>query len=310
MKYKKALVTGGAGFIGSHLTNELIKLGLEVVVLDDLSIGSKANLSGNVKFILGDIRDKTKVAKIIHDEDIEIIFHLAAKVTIRGSENQYLEDSDVNINGTLSILNALQLSKVKKFIFASSMAVYANSELPKQISETYLVDPISPYGISKLACEHYSRVICDINNIDCIILRYFNTYGPRQTFTPYVGVLTIFINNLLENKTLTIYGDGSQQRDFVHVKDIVQGNIKAMISDITYGLFNIGTGIGTSVNDLYVILNKVLSSKSKVKYTSNLKVEIQNSIANINEATKHLDYSPVYKKIYIEDVINYWSTKI
>ena len=108
MKYKKALVTGGAGFIGSHLTNELIKLGLEVVVLDDLSIGSKANLSGNVKFILGDIRDKIKVAKIIHDEDIEIIFHLAAKVTIRGSENQYLEDSDVNINGTLSILNALQ----------------------------------------------------------------------------------------------------------------------------------------------------------------------------------------------------------
>ena len=115
---------------------------------------------------------------------------------------------------------------------------------------------------------------------------------------------------MLENKTLTIYGDGSQQRDFVHVKDIVQGNIKAMISEINYGLFNIGTGTGTSVNDLYFILNKMLSSKSKVKYTINLKIEIENSIANINKATKYLNYSPVYKNIQLEDVINYWKAKI
>lgn len=302
--FKKALVTGGAGFIGSHLCEELLNNGLSVVVLDNLLTGKKENLPDGVEFVQDDILDREKVKEIILNKNIDIIFHQAAVVTIRGSVDNFYSDAMVNIMGTLNILHSLSGSNVKKFIYASSMAVYSDSENCLPINEYHEKIPLSPYGISKLASEKYCLMICRQNNINCTVLRYFNTFGPRQIFTPYVGVITIFVNNIISGKDIFIFGDGEQCRDFVHVSDIVQGNIKAMLSRNSNGIFNIGTGISTSVNRLsFLIMDKMNKRVNIVKKDAH-SAELRNSVADISKAREIMGYTPL-KKIEdsLEDVI-------
>ncbi|MBI5183945.1 MAG: NAD-dependent epimerase/dehydratase family protein [Nitrospinae bacterium] len=291
-EYQKALVTGGAGFIGSYLCKGLIKNGLEVIVIDNLSMGKKENLPDGVDFILGDIIDESMVREVVMNMGIDIIFHQAAKVSVRASIDHFYDDAENNIMGTLNLLRACKGSPVKRFIYASSMAVYADSNEPKPINEDFITNPISPYGASKLSSEIYSMMITDRLGIDCIVLRYFNTYGKGQRFTPYVGVITIFVNRIKEGEPLIIYGNGNQCRDFVHVSDIVHANILAMEKKVRRGVFNIGTGRPTSINRLAQIIRDKMDPNAKVIHLDDHHGELKNSIADISKAKEVLGYWP------------------
>lgn len=297
MKFKRALVTGGAGFIGSHIVEALLKRGMDVVVLDDFSIGKKENIPPGAIVIEGDILNPEKVSLAI--KDVDIIFHQAAKVSIRSSVLEFYKDAQTNIMGTLNIWSIIRNSKVKKFIYASSMAVYGNPKyLP--IDEEHPKDPLSPYGISKLASEKYCLNLGQQMGIDTIILRYFNTYGPRQTLTPYVGVITIFINRILENKQPIIFGNGNQVRDFISVKDIVGANIMAMEANCSGEIFNVGTGIGTNINRVADILLQKIGNGLSKGYAAPVVGEPGDSIANNSKAERALGFKPQYK---LEDEI-------
>jgi len=208
--------------------------------------------------------------------------------------------------GTLKLLRALQDSKVKKLVYASSMAVYADSETPTPIDIDYATEPISPYGISKLASEKFCLDVTQTLGIDCVVLRYFNTYGPRQTFTPYVGVITIFTTQLLRGERPTIFGGGEQRRDFVHVLDIVQANVLAMRADTTGDVFNVGTGTATSVNQIGDMLCSRISPAMECAHGPERPGELRNSIADITKTTNHLGYKPKYRlRESIDDVIEW-----
>ena len=217
---KKILITGGAGFIGSEVCRILIKKNYRVTVIDDLSMGKKENLPKNIKFIKGNILNYDTCKKACKNQDA--VIHLAAKVSIRNSINTLKEDLNINLVGTINVLRASSKFKIKKFIFASSMAVYQKSKNKKSFKEYDNLNPISPYGISKLAAEKYVMLMSPKMGISPVVLRLFNTFGPGQTPTPYVGVITIFIKNILNNKVCKIFGNGNQERDFVHVKDVAQ----------------------------------------------------------------------------------------
>jgi len=291
MKYSTALVTGGAGFIGSHLVRQLIADGLNVCVLDNLSVGKKEDIPPGATFVQGDILD-SKLLKGLLKEKIDVVFHLAAKVTIRGSASGFYDDAQTNILGTLNVLNACLETGVKKFIFSSSMAVYGDSPTSNPIDENRKIAPQSPYGISKYAGELYVRNICEAAGIDYTILRYFNTYGPNQTFTPYVGVITIFITRLLNNDPVTVFGDGNQCRDFVNVEDIVQGTVKAMYAKKNGLVCNLGTGVGSTVNDILSFLVKDLKMKPSISHESRRPEELVNSVADISKAREYLGFFP------------------
>ncbi|HNW27964.1 MAG TPA: NAD-dependent epimerase/dehydratase family protein [Spirochaetota bacterium] len=293
-KYKRALVTGGAGFIGSHICGKLLEEGLEVVVIDNLSMGKRENVPSGAKLIVGDIQDDSLIQKTFR-EGIDVVFHEAAIVAIRSSINNFYNDAMTNVMGTLNILRAALQHKVKKLMYASSMAVYADNLNYTPIPESYVTAPIAPYGISKLSSEQYLKNASENNELDIVCLRYFNTYGENQTLTPYVGVITIFVNKLLKGEPPVIFGSGNQKRDFIYVKDIVQANIKAMYSDVHFGIYNVGTGIAHSVNDVANMLCNAINPKIKPVYADAVPGELQYSIADLSLAQKHLGYAPEYK---------------
>ena len=302
--YKKALVTGGAGFIGSHLARALLDGGLEVVVLDNLSMGKVENVPDGAEFVLGDVRSQEDVAGVL--DSVDIVFHEAARVSIRTSVEAFHDDAQTNLMGTINVLRCCGGARVKKIVFASSMAVYADCPDPSPITEDYTTEPISPYGISKLASEKYCLQFSKHSGIDCHVLRYFNTYGMGQTFTPYVGVITIFINNLLKKKPPVIFGDGEQQRDFTHVSDIVLANVLSMKSDLPRGIFNVGTGINTSVNRIAELLCERIDPDIRPVYESEQPGELRYSIADISHTAKELHYEPEFKlEDKIKEVIEY-----
>lgn len=302
--YKRALVTGGAGFIGSYLVRTLLEERLEVVILDNLSTGKIDNVPVGAEFHKGDVCSQHDVSKVL--KGVDIIFHEAAIVSIRASVESFYNDAQTNLMGTINLLRCCASSNVKKIIMASSMAVYADCDRPDPISEDYTLNPISPYGISKLASEKYCEVFSRNTGIDCHVLRYFNTYGVGQTFTPYVGVITIFINNLLSGKQPMIFGDGEQRRDFTHVSDIVQANILSMRSDIPLGLFNAGSGVDTSVNEIARLLCDKIAPEISPAYVDEHPGELRYSIADITKARQQLGYSPKgVLKDKIDEVIDH-----
>jgi nucleoside-diphosphate-sugar epimerase len=287
----KVLVTGGAGFIGSHLCEALLREGYEVRVIDDLSVGKRENVPAQCEFIQGNVLDLNIVEKAM--DGITHVMHDAARVTIRGSVDQFYEDAETNLMGTLQLLKAAGKKKVQRFIYASSMAVYADSEEPVPISETYFQIPASPYGIAKLAAERYVLLTGTELGMQPVVLRYFNTFGTRQTYTPYVGVITIFITRLLKQQDITIFGDGEQRRDFTHVHDIAQANVHALKNDSAVGeIFNVGTGKGTSVNELATLLRSMLHSGARINHEPARAEELRYSIADVSKAKSLLNYSP------------------
>lgn len=304
MQYRKAIVTGGAGFIGSHITERLLAEGIEVTVIDDLSIGSEKNIPAGARFIEGNILDYSLMRRVVKDADV--VFHQAAKVSIRASFDQCFEDAEVNVMGTLNTLRACIGSTVRKFVLASSMAVYADSHEKIAVNEDYTVDPISPYGVAKAACERYAFLMCREYGIDCLALRYFNTFGPRQTFTPYVGVITIFIKRLNQGESPVIFGDGKQLRDFVYVGDIANANILAMKSNLTGEIINIGSGTATNVTEVADLLIKRINPAIEAEYDDERPGELKISFADISKARKMLGYIPAGRLAdRIDEVIEY-----
>jgi UDP-glucose 4-epimerase len=302
MSWSHALVTGGAGFIGSHLTRALLGEGRHVTVLDNLSIGRRDVVPEGARFVHGDIRDETAVADAL--AGVDCVFHLAAQVTIRGSFDRFREDLDTNVMGTARLLSGVDRTQVKWFTLASSMAIYSDAGSPDPIDESHPKRPLSPYGVGKLAAEDVSHQILEARGIPFTATRYFNTYGPGQTYTPYVGVLTIFITRLLRGESITIFGDGEQQRDFIHVQDIVAGTKAA--PGRPPGRYNLGTGRGTSLNELATMVLSRLAPGQKPKYADAQAGELRFSVADIGAARTALGFSPTRSlQKDLDDVIAY-----
>jgi UDP-glucose 4-epimerase len=291
LKFRRACVTGGAGFIGSHLVRRLLALDMEVVALDNLSVGVRSNVPAGARLVECDILDINQTESAIRGCDI--VFHLAARVAIRSSFEFVVEDTMTNVSGTASVLRAAQRSgSVRKVICTSSMAVYADSPTPDPVSEEHLARPISPYGISKLAAESLTHNMCAAAGIDSVVVRLFNTYGPGQKLSPYVGVVTIFVNKLARSEQPVIFGDGLQARDFVHVEDIVSGFICAMDGDVSGETFNIGTGQATTVNEVYRLVAGHMRAPGEPNHVPAAPGELRFSVADISKARKILGYSP------------------
>jgi len=244
----KCLVTGGAGFIGSHLVDKLIESGHEVVVIDNLMLGKKEFINKKAIFKKIDIRNYKKLNKAF--KGVDAIFHLAADPRLQVSIEDPISTHDINVTGTLNVLLAAKESNVKKVIFSSSCATYG--DLPVPIKEENKQEPLSPYGLHKKMGEEYCRLFSSLYNTETVCLRYFNVFGPRKTADgSYPMVIPIFLKQKLEGKKLTIVGDGEQTRDYVYVSDVVEANIKAWQSDIKNGeCINIGMGRQVSVNEI------------------------------------------------------------
>jgi UDP-glucose 4-epimerase len=299
--WSHALVTGGAGFIGSHLSRTLLAEGRRVTVLDNLSVGRREAIPDGAHFVHGDLRDEAAVAEALRG--VDCVFHLAAQVTIRGSFDRFYEDLDTNVMGTARLLRAVDPALIKWFTFASSMAVYADAPSPAPIAESHPTQPISPYGVGKLAAESVARQILAARGIPLSVVRFFNTFGPGQTFTPYVGVLTIFVTRLLRGENLTIFGDGEQQRDFIHVADIVAGVIGA--TGRADGTFNLGTGHGTSLNQLAALVISQLSPGAKANHAEAQAGELRFSVANIDAARAAFGFAPARSLEHnLQDVVD------
>lgn len=253
------LVTGGAGFIGSHLTEALVGLGHSVIVLDNLSTGRAEKLPKECSLVVGDIRDRSCVEGCIRP--VDVVFHLAAFTSVPGGEERPDECFDVNVNGTRILLEIASLYKVKRFVFSSSSAVYPDSA-DTPLSEIATAVPQSQYGRSKLDGESLVQWFHQHSGLSYAGLRYFNVYGPRQDVqSNYAAVIPAFISTSCKHEALTIYGDGEQTRDFVYVADVVRANLVALQSEVC-GIFNVGTSKATSIHDLARTVIRLTGSKS------------------------------------------------
>jgi len=287
---KTAVITGGAGFIGSHLARTLLGEGWGVRIVDDFSTGTSANVAAGAVLVEGDVRSAEIVGPAC--DGAEVVFHLAARVSIRQSVETFYEDADTNLMGTLNVLRSAAAAGVGRIVFASSMAVYADGEAGSLIGEGYPTRPVSPYGVAKLAAERYLLLLGPSLGVEPVVLRFFNTYGVGQGYTPYVGVLTIFVTRILTGKPCTIYGDGLQCRDFTHVEDIVRGCLLASRTPgAAGGVFNLGSGRGTTVADLAELIRQRLG-KGEFRHVERDSSELVYSVADIDKASRVLGYGP------------------
>jgi len=295
---QRVLVAGGAGFIGSHIVDKLLETGIEVTVLDNLSTGRMENLeqhkrNRSLHFIKGDIRNAEQVKAAV--KNVDAVFNDAAVVSVRLSIDNPMLVNEVNVNGALNLLKASVDSDVKRFVQASSASVYGDTKtLP--VTEDTLLKPISPYAVSELAAESYAKAFHKVYGLETVCLRYFNVYGPRQSFSPYTGAITIFMNQLLNNQPITIFGDGKQTRDFVYVEDVASANALALTRKEAVGeVFNIATGAATSVNVLVKTLTKIVGkARTEPLHLEPKSGEIKHSCASIEKAKKVLGYKPIF----------------
>ena len=289
------LVTGGAGFIGSHVVDRLITQGYSVRVLDDLSSGNLANIgehlsSGAVEFVEGDIRDEKIVKSTL--KGVDVVIHLAALISVPLSIQNPELTFDVNLSGTSNLLRSSVQEGIGKFVFASSCAVYGDTKvLP--INETVKVNPISPYADSKLLGERYCLGFSERKLLKSVILRFLNVYGPRQGMNDYSGVITKFMDRIKKKEPLLIYGDGLQTRDFVNVADVVDAILAAMIVEGVEGeVFNVGSGKPTSVNELAKTILDLAGLDLEICYESSRAGDIKDSYADISKAQTCLGFEP------------------
>jgi len=288
--YKTALVTGGAGFIGSHIADALIARRMKVYIIDDLSTGKRRNLHPKAVFYKMSVTNP-KVGEVIREVKPDIIIHAAAQQDVRASVNDPRRDAKVNIFGTLNLLDAAVDVKVRKSIFLTTGgAMYPNVGKPP-FSEKIPADPMSPYAIAKLACEYYFRFYFEQHGLPYTALRLANVYGPRQDSSPLGGVISIFANKLLSEEQVTINGDGKQTRDYVFVEDVVNAVLLAIDSDFV-GVCNIGTGKQTCLVQLFRLMNKLTRAKAKENYGKSKQGEVMKSALDASLAKKVLGWKP------------------
>lgn len=285
------LITGGAGFIGAALANNLVRRGHSVRVLDDLSAGDAGRLDPAVNFTRGDVEDKPKVWRLLNK--IDCVYHLAARVSVPESVLYPREYNKTNVSGTVALMEALRDAGIKRVVLASSGAVYGEQRVGA-VHETLLPHPASPYAASKLAAESYVRTIGELWNIETVSLRIFNCYGPGQSLPPtHPPVIPQFMRQILEDGSLVIYGSGTQTRDYIYVEDVVEALITAATADgINREVINIGTGVSTTINQLIRCLEAVTRKKAKVVVSPSISGGVSNLVANTQKAQELLDFKP------------------
>lgn len=291
---ESVLVTGGAGFIGSHIVDYLIEKGNDVFVVDDLSRGKRENLNGLAQFyeLEMDASAVEMLEKRLPWDEIDIIIHEAAQIDVGSSFEEPVFDARNNILNTIALLELARKYGVRKFIYASSAAVYGDPDsslLP--LAETVEVDPLSPYGISKHTVEHYLKVYQEQYGLEYNVLRYSNVYGPRQDATGEGGVVSIFIDRIIEGKSPVIHGDGEQTRDFISVFDIARANYQAMVAG-TSGIYNISTATEVSVNELFKILVEVSGVELEAEREAARPGDIRRSSLDNSKAIAELNWEP------------------
>lgn len=288
----KCLITGGAGFIASHLADKLIQDGHKVAVIDNLSTGSRQNLNPEAIFYEADIQSP-QISEIFKKENPEIVFHYAAQIDVRKSVENPIESAKTNILGSLNVLENCKDFGVKKIVFASTGgAIYGEAEIIPT-PEDYLAQPVSPYGIEKLIVEHYLSFYKRECGLDYLILRFANVYGPRQNSKGEAGVIAIFCDKILAGEQPVINGDGKQTRDFVFVDDVIAANILGIEKNIT-GVFNVGTAKETDINAIFQTINKFFGSKYKETHAPAKKGEQERSCLDFKSAQKTLGWQPKY----------------
>ncbi len=287
------LVTGGAGFIGSHITEELIRRGDSVVILDDMSAGRKENIAVNpeAEVINGSVCNSALLDELCSTHLFEGIFHLAAVASVQKSVENPALVHEVNATGTLNILNVARTHHIRKVVLSASAAAYGdNPVFPKR--EDMLPEPLSPYAVSKISGEMYCAAFAGLYGLETVALRYFNVFGPRQDPNgEYAAVIPKFTEKITQGKSPVIFGDGKQTRDFVFVKDVARANLLAMDSHVS-GLFNIGTGIQTSLNELAEMIMHAAAKKTDIIYEAPRSGDIKDSVADISKAKEQLGYTP------------------
>jgi len=289
---KKCLVTGGAGFIASHLVDKLLEKGCDVAIIDNLSTGKKENLNPKADFYNFDIQD-SEISGIFEKVKPEIVFHYAAQIDVRKSVDDPAESAKTNILGSLNILENCKKYGVKKIIFASSGgAIYGEADVVPT-PESYSPQPVSPYGIEKFVFEHYLYFYKKEYGLDYLILRFANIYGPRQNSKGEAGVIAIFCDKIMRKEKVVINGDGNQTRDFVFVEDVINANILGIEKNKS-GIFNVGTSKETNVNDIFHELNKVFGLKAQEIHGPQKAGEQKRSCLDFVKIKKELGWEPKY----------------
>jgi len=293
----KCLVTGGAGFIGSHIVDKLVNEGMNVVVLDDLSTGMMENANKKATFIQADITSFDEISAYF--QDVDYVFHTAALPRIQPSFEQPIEHENVNVIGTINCLEASKSARIKKFVFSSSSSCYGNPDI-LPTPETAPINCLSPYALQKYTAEQYCMILGERFDIPVLALRYFNVYGPRSfnpknPYNAYTSVIGIFNNQKKNGQKLTITGDGEQSRDFVHVYDVAQANIDAALSDFVFKIYNVGYGKDYTINEVARMFS------SDVTYIPERKGEARITLANIEKISRELGWQP---KISLEEGVN------
>jgi len=292
--FKRALVTGGAGFIGSHLTDALVENGCRVTVLDNLSTGHRSNIEhmgDRIDFVHGDIRDAELLDRVI--DGCEVVFHQAAVVSVTQSVEDPPHSCEVNDLGTVRVLDACRRAGVRRVVMASSSAVYGDDpRLPK--TEDMAPMPLSPYAVQKLTGEFYASVFGQLYGLETVCLRYFNVFGPRQDpSSPYSGVISIFMTKAAAGQAPTIYGDGGQTRDFVYVKDVVRANLAAAGKPEAAGkVFNVGRGESIRIRDLWDRIGEIAGIDLPPAFAPPRPGDIRDSVSDIAAIRRELRFAP------------------
>ena len=290
---RRICVTGGAGFIGARVAASLLRQGCDVTVIDDLSVGRRERVPGGARFIQGDINDAEVLDAAL--DGCDTVMHLAARVAIRSSFEFAVEDGHTNYVGTASVLKGAHRRGLSRVVFASTMGVYADGPDASPLPESHATTPIAPYGISKLAAESLVHMLCARWGMHSTALRLFNTFGPGQQYSPYVGVVTIFVRRMQAGESVEIFGDGEQARDFVHVDDVADAFVKAAAGQHPSGeTINVGTGVATTVNQVHREIQRILGTRGAPVYQPPAAGELRYSVADITKARRLLGYAPAH----------------
>ena len=280
----RVLVTGGAGFIGSHIVDALLANGHEVRVFDNLSTGTRTNVATSAELLIGDIRDYDAVRAAV--EGCDLVYHEAALVSVPLSVERPLDNHAINTTGTVNVFEAARCAGVRRVVFASSAAVYGEPET-MPIAESAKLNPLSPYALSKLMNEQLAQLYNELYGMEIVGLRYMNVFGPRQRAdSPYSGVISIFLDRVRNGQPLTIHGDGEQTRDFIAVADVVRANIHAGTAPFSHAIANVGRGKQTTVKELVEVIQTVVGNQVEVSYGESRAADIRHSCADTRRATE------------------------
>lgn len=286
----KVLVTGGAGFIGSHVVDRLVEEGHNVVVVDNLSSGKRKNINRAASLYKLDIQSG-RLERVFRNERPNVVLHLAAQISVRRSVEDPVFDAQVNVLGTMNVLQQAVRHGTRKVVFSSSGGAIYGEQETYPAPESHTTNPLSPYGISKLCSEHYLSYFQRISGIQVVSLRYANVYGPRQDPEGEAGVVAIFIQKMLNNEQPIINGNGRQTRDFIFVDDVAEANLAAMGQD-SHGVYNVGTGAETSVNELFRMLAEITGSTCKEVHGPAKPGEQMRSVIDPAKIRQELSWDP------------------